>query len=992
MDHGTTSDETAYDAYLDACLAGVAESPGTFLDRHPRTSAAVRAQIESCHRALCGDRAVPTDRDAPPFDRLGDFRLERRLGEGGMGVVYLAEQLSLGRPVALKVLRPELAGSGVAAERLRREALAVARLRHPNVVSVHAVGEDGSVRYVAMEFVPGQTLAERVADAAAAGTALPVHDVVSWCAQIAHALDCAHASGVIHRDVKPSNVRIAQEGRAMLLDFGLARLAEITDSSLTRTFAGSPRYAAPEQLAGAEVDGRADVYSLGATLYHALTGRAPNAGATLEEIVRRALVEDPERPGVLRDDVPRDLDLVVMKALAREPQERYATAAAFATDLEFVRDGLPVRARAPGRITRLRRAARRHPVRAMGFASLAFTLCVVVAISVWHRHEADVTRRREAADLVETARRRVEGFREGRERIAELELEVQLLHERLLDSFMTDEQVAALDRHEDEVLASRRERDGSFHEVLSILRRAEQRDPGVTGSDAVRAALYFEKWRDSVTARDPEAAAFYRELVLAGDPDDAVRAELTGLFPAAITSDPPGAEVFVFRHVDLGELVPEGEPRYVPVPLDGDPAIPPGTWALRAVRAGAGLLAEDLVVRVAGHEIRGSVLVARSESAGILPLDRLVRIGDAPVGDAWDVETAGADAPAREFEFDRRGERHVVRARSLAELRVVAAPAVDVVTEVGAPVTLLRGRSSIDMEVAPGAQLRTTAIPAALTEGARVGLTPIEDLRLSPGSYLVVLRRPGFETVRAAFPVQRKGGAPGYHAVLLPEHGTPPGFVHVCGRVQSVAPFFVMEREVICAEYLDFLNAAPGAASHAPRISSGGERWPRDGMVFRLPDGWRPDRPVLGVSWEDATAYAAWRSDEAAARGVPWRFGLPTLDEYRVAAGDILFEFPFGLRFRPRWTKSCYARPRATPEPVLSFPVDESPFGVFDLAGSAGEWLDAWFDEGRGLRSLAGGDWASADPREFRVWGAAGAPPTEAAANRGFRLVARPVR
>jgi serine/threonine protein kinase len=289
MHDRTSPDESAYDAYLDACLAGDAEAPDVFCARHPSLTAAVRAQIESCHRALVANDADTAANDAPPFERLGDFRLERRLGAGGMGVVYLAEQVSLGRPIALKVLRPELAGSAVAAERLRREALAVARLRHPNIVSVHAVGEDRSVRYVAMEFVPGRTLADHLSDAATTGEPLPVAQLLEWCGQIARALACAHGHGEVHRAETPSNVRIARAGRAMLLDFGLARLSEITEATLTRTFAGSPRYAAPEQLAGAEVDGRADVYALGATLYHALTGRVPNAGNSLEEIVRRAL-------------------------------------------------------------------------------------------------------------------------------------------------------------------------------------------------------------------------------------------------------------------------------------------------------------------------------------------------------------------------------------------------------------------------------------------------------------------------------------------------------------------------------------------------------------------------------------------------------------------------------------------------------------------------------------------------------------------------------
>jgi formylglycine-generating enzyme required for sulfatase activity len=233
------------------------------------------------------------------------------------------------------------------------------------------------------------------------------------------------------------------------------------------------------------------------------------------------------------------------------------------------------------------------------------------------------------------------------------------------------------------------------------------------------------------------------------------------------------------------------------------------------------------------------------------------------------------------------------------------------------------------------------------------------------------------------------GGNQEYHAVLVNDGTTPEGFVRICGRPSTAPPFAMMEREITCREYLEFLNAAPGGPELVPGATGTVTRWTRDEGGFRIPPEWRGDWPVIGVSWNAATAYAAWRTTAAAQRGDPWRFALPTLDEYRLAAGDILFEYPFGRRFRPRWIKSCYARPRAQPEPVLRFPVDESPFGVFDLAGSVREWLDAWFDESRGLRFVAGGSWADAAPGEFRVFAADGAAPGDALSTTGFRLVVR---
>jgi hypothetical protein len=252
-------------------------------------------------------------------------------------------------------------------------------------------------------------------------------------------------------------------------------------------------------------------------------------------------------------------------------------------------------------LTLLRRAVRRHPVRTAVFASVVFTVAVVAATLVSQHVNATHARHLEAAESVQSAERRVSEFRTRRERIAELENEVQLLQERLLESYMTDEQVRDLDQHEDDVLTARRDREALFHEVLALLRRAEQRDPGVHGAERVRAALYFEKWRDAITSRDRDGAAYYRELVLASDPDPETRDALSGLFALPVTSEPPGAEVFLFRHADLDDLVAGGEPRSVPVPLTGDPVLTPGAFALRCVADGGGLRTGDVVTSVAGH-------------------------------------------------------------------------------------------------------------------------------------------------------------------------------------------------------------------------------------------------------------------------------------------------------------------------------------------------------------------------------------------------------
>ncbi|MHC4957565.1 MAG: serine/threonine-protein kinase [Planctomycetota bacterium] len=339
------SDESLYDTYLDACLAGEVEDPAAFFERHPGAGDELRERVATLHRSLTGQ-----DDDELPFERLGEFQLLRRLDSGGMGSDYVAEQDTLGRIVALKILRPELVGSRDAALRFEREAQAVAQLRHPNVVTVYAAGEADGVRYLAMEMVEGRRLDDLLGEVAGGREAVTSERIVRWVAALARALDYAHGRGIVHRDVKPSNIRITPDDRPLLLDFGIAHIAGGQAATLTRTFAGSPTYAAPEQITNGPVDGRTDVYALGVTLYQSLTGVVPFASNTVEGVFHKALTEDPVPPRSLRGAVSRDLQTITLKAMEKKADARYATAAAFADDLEAALAFRPVRARPPGAV------------------------------------------------------------------------------------------------------------------------------------------------------------------------------------------------------------------------------------------------------------------------------------------------------------------------------------------------------------------------------------------------------------------------------------------------------------------------------------------------------------------------------------------------------------------------------------------------------------------------------------------------------------------
>ncbi len=328
---------------------------------------------------------------ATPRETIGAYRLLRVLGEGGMGVVHLARDERLRRLVALKLLRPERVGSRGSIERFQREAHAIARLRHPSIVTLYEAGEADGECYLAMEWVPGRGLDEVLRERRASeGAALDPREALRWTADVARALAVAHAAGVVHRDVKPSNLRIEEGGSAKLLDFGLAKLEG--DGTLTRagSFQGSPAYAAPEQVSATfgEVDAQTDVYGLGATLYECVTGRAPFSGETTDRILHEIVTREPSAPRSVRPEVSRDLEAVVQKALEKDRRHRYASADAFAADLSALLEGRPVQARPVSSLGRLERWVRRNP--ALGAAAGFGVLALVVAPSVilWRERDA----------------------------------------------------------------------------------------------------------------------------------------------------------------------------------------------------------------------------------------------------------------------------------------------------------------------------------------------------------------------------------------------------------------------------------------------------------------------------------------------------------------------------------------------------------------------------------------------------------------------------
>jgi serine/threonine protein kinase len=281
--------------------------------------------IEEEHRdALRREQTAQAGRE-----QIAGYRLTAVLGEGAMGTVYRAKQLSLDRDVAIKVLSPELADDPVFVERFLREAKAVARLNHTNIVSGIDVGEADGLKYFVMEHVDGNTVAFLLRR----GGAIDEERALLLAQQVARALDHAYRNGLVHRDVKPENVLISRDGVAKLCDLGLAKLEDHGPADAARM--GTPSYISPEQARGeADVDIRSDLYSLGATLFHMLTGRPPFAADTPALLLAKHLTEAAPSPRTLAPEVSPATETVVLRLLAKQPSERYQTPAELLKALE----------------------------------------------------------------------------------------------------------------------------------------------------------------------------------------------------------------------------------------------------------------------------------------------------------------------------------------------------------------------------------------------------------------------------------------------------------------------------------------------------------------------------------------------------------------------------------------------------------------------------------------------------------------------------------
>ncbi|MFT5154032.1 MAG: serine/threonine protein kinase, partial [Planctomycetota bacterium] len=331
---------------------------------------------------------------------LGDFRLLRELGHGGVGVVWEAEQITLKRRVALKLLSPMASLSERNLLRFRREAEAGARLTHPGIVPVLVVGEHEGTHYMAQELIPGgHTLADQIADLHNKRE-LPsdyYEGLVKLFAKASAALAHAHQQGVIHRDVKPSNILMNEAGDPVIADFGLARVEGAMELSRTGDVMGTPYYMSPEQVDAGEfgVDHRSDIFSIGVTLYECLTLSRPFDGDTSQQVYEKIKRHEPPDPRLLRSRVPRDLAIICMKAMEKIREHRYLNMAAFSDDLTRILNNEPIVARSASPWARAVKWTRRHPIISTSGGIAAVAIVVITLLIFQYREQRDRSRQSE---------------------------------------------------------------------------------------------------------------------------------------------------------------------------------------------------------------------------------------------------------------------------------------------------------------------------------------------------------------------------------------------------------------------------------------------------------------------------------------------------------------------------------------------------------------------------------------------------------------------
>ena len=957
------------------------------------------------------------------------YIFDRELGRGGMGAVFETVDLDVRRKVAMKVMLPAAKKSSSQVKRFLEEAQITGQLEHPNIVPVHEIGiDDEHTTYFTMKLVRGENLDAIIAHLAAGDQdyqkKYSLGALIQIFMKICDGIGYAHAKGVLHRDLKPENIMIGDFGEVMVMDWGLAKVlgqesveaapaagAQTSETaSVYQTMEGqvmgTPSYMSPEQAAGriSELDQRSDIFSLGGILYKILTHQAPYQGKTTREILEKARKRQLVPPDVREPQqaVSPEVNAICMKAMARNPEERYATTLELKNDLQLFLDGKSVSAKKDSLLVRTKKWVIRNKVLSMGIA--AAVVCLIAGIAVTSLYEQTKRRNTIAGFLSDADQAQQSGQFEKAEEIffSVLGLDNNNEQARRGIALVSGKALAVKNKR----LAKDKLKEaqalfagGDYIKAYDAYVATFALDPdsadarqGIQGAavkaDRQKAQEKIKPLLAAARGLENEKSDVEKSLVQFKAESKKLKSRIKGYEDAGAKKPLWDAEKTVLAK-QMDKLKLEGRiiSAYSTV-LSYDGETPEARKALATIYYNKFTEAEALQNKDEMAYFK-ELLLSFDDGSYKTQLERegVVTLTTNPPADAYFI-----------YRFIDGPDQRVIPApfSPAAYFSSAADTSADAIT---------RG-------IDPGYKLSAAAFlpyEKLLRSGDFNRLSQIDKLKMPTGSYLVLITKKGYMTTRLPLVVGRGDSKLIENIALIRTTDVPAGFAYVPAgefimggdsrapysleRSTKFVPGFLMaQHEVTAGEYLKFINfieeRLPGSAEkYVPRKSAtAGFYWKKTGGQYHsdFPADW----PVLGISWNDAKAYCRWMTLQNQGQG--WEFRLPEDWEWEKAARGVDGRYyPWGNNFDYRFCSMAYSREgkRDGPDPVGSFPLDESVYGVRDIAGNVAEWCETFFDAEQNIRINKGAAWSYVDDDYARCAERNGHSPADVADFRGFRMV-----
>ncbi len=718
------------------------------------------------------------------------------------------------------------------------------------------------------------------------------------------------------------------------------------------------------------------------------------------------------------------MDWIAWKALEKNPSRRYSSASDLAADLRHFLANEPVLARPPSLLYLGSKFASRHRARLLAGGLALFLMAALLLIQ---GIRAGQWRREEARSSLQSAKKKLDAYRKIRIDTASVEATVRNTYDLLQRRHLDDREHEILERESDSVLAGSIDRERLFYEILDLLSAAEK---GLGQDEEIhqaRLALYFEKWQEAraqlelqfrderSSLRAKETAAFYKKLIQEGAPSAELKRRLEPTTHMSFDLQSEDQQLHLFRMEDLDSLGKGGMARrvFVPVHADGKELRDLlGAEVLRVTEAQPPLEEEDSIWSIEGMKIASSVF-ARSPKGEIARIEK--PDGSGPK-DAWELrEWLKIPVNSWRLRDAAIGSAEIVLATATGKERYRLEDlsgysfwrGEDLAEEGGRVARVYHDGGFREMTLPEGLLVRRTRRPLLPGPKSRIRGQQLEGIDAPGTEFLIFSKQPGCDSFRQY--LQTRHGDAGRSSYSLPKSGTRPEGFRWISPTQGLRPlaaakhppFLLLDREVTCREYLEFLNdpkilskiqgskVAIRFPRHPHNEARGGYWIHQKNGKYRLPQNWGLDWPISGVSYQDAEAYARWYTKKHEGDGRHLVYTPPSVSEWDAASFTFSL-YVFGDRFDPRWINSCFSRPRVSQEAVLSYPMDETPTGIYDMSGSVFEWLGGWFWKERHMRPLAAGSWAMSERDVFRTIRRRGNVETAAASTYGFRLVAKP--